>query len=86
MLVAHIMHERFYAYAYAFARLVGLHLYAAYLQDPAGFRPRFLEALSLGNTVTPAGQLAALGIDLNDPATWRNGLDQFAGLLEPLGA
>jgi oligoendopeptidase F len=86
MLVAHIMHERFYAYAYAFARLVGLHLYAAYLQDPAEFRPRFLDVLSLGNTVAPAGQLAALGIDLNDPTTWRNGLDQFADLLEPLGA
>jgi oligoendopeptidase F len=86
MLVAHIMHERFFAYAYAFARLVGLHLYAAYLQDPAGFRPRFLEVLSLGNLVTPAGQLAALGIDLNDPTTWRNGLDQFADLLAPLGA
>jgi oligoendopeptidase F len=86
MLVAHIMHERFYAYSYAFAKLVGLHLYAAYRQDPAGFRPRFLEVLSLGNTVTPAGQLTALGIDLNDPATWRNGLGQFVGLLAPLGA
>jgi oligoendopeptidase F len=86
MLVAHIMHERFYAYAYAFARLVGLHLYAAYRQDPAGFRPRFLDVLGLGNTVAPAAQLGALGIDLNDPTTWRNGLDQFAGLLDPLGA
>lgn len=86
MLVAHIMHERFYAYSYAFAKLVGLHLYAAYRREPAGFRPRFLEVLGLGTTVSPADQLAALGIDLNDPATWRNGLDQFADLLKPLGA
>lgn len=85
-LVPHIMHERFYSYAYIFARLVGLHLYAAYLRDPEDFRPRFLEVLSLGNTVSPARQLAALGIDLMDPATWNDGLDQFAALLEPLEA
>jgi oligoendopeptidase F len=85
-LVAHLMHERFYSYAYIFARLVGLHLYAAYREDPKEFRPRFLDVLSLGNTVAPAGQLAALGIDLEDPATWHNGLRQFADLLEPLEA
>ncbi len=85
-LVPHIMHGRFYAYAYAYARLVGLHLYAAYRHDPAGFGPRFLDVLGLGNTVAPVGQLAALGIDLNDPTTWRDGLGQFARLLEPLGA
>ncbi len=83
-LVPHVIHERFYSYTYAFARLVGLTLYANYRRDPDDFRPRFLDMLSRGSSIGPAEQLALLGIDLADRETWRVGMAQFAELLDPL--
>lgn len=83
-LVPHVTHERFYSYTYAFARLIGLNLYASYKRDPAGFQPRLLHVLGLGSSMSPAGQLAMLDIDLADRSTWYSGIAQFAALLEPL--
>jgi oligoendopeptidase F len=83
-LVPHVIHERFYSYTYAFARLVGLTLYANYRRDPDAFRPRFLDMLGRGSSIGPAEQLALLGIDLADRETWRIGMTQFAELLDPL--
>jgi len=83
-LVPHVTHERFYTYTYAFARLIGLNLYASYKRDPAGFVPRLLHFLSLGSSVSPAGQLAMLDVDLADRDTWYSGIAQFTALLEPL--
>jgi oligoendopeptidase F len=83
-LVPHVIHERFYSYTYAFARLVGLTLYANYRRDPDAFRPRFLDMLGRGSSIGPTEQLALLGIDLADRETWRVGMAQFAELLDPL--
>lgn len=83
-LVPHVTHERFYAYTYTFARLLGLNLYARFRRDPGGFGPRVLELLGRGGSAGPVEQLAGLGIDLTDLATWHTGLDQFAELLAPL--
>jgi oligoendopeptidase F len=83
-LVPHVTHERFYSYTYAFARLIGLSLNAAYRRDPDSLRPRLLHMLSLGSSVGPAEQLAALDIDLADRGTWYSGIARFAELLEPL--
>jgi oligoendopeptidase F len=83
-LVPHVTHERFYSYTYAFARLIGLNIYAAYRRDPAGFGPRLLDMLSLGSSLGPAEQLALLDIDLADRGTWAEGIAQFAELLAPL--
>ncbi|MEV8443280.1 M3 family metallopeptidase [Actinosynnema sp. NPDC051121] len=83
-LVPHVTHERFYGYTYAFARLLGLDFHARYRRDPDGFRPALFDLLARGGTAGPAEQLAALGVDLADPDTWRGGLAQFAELLEPL--
>jgi oligoendopeptidase F len=83
-LVPHVTHERFYSYTYAFARLIGLNIYAAYRRDPAGFQPRLLDVLALGSSLGPAEQLALLDIDLTDRDTWYAGIAQFAELLAPL--
>lgn len=83
-LVPHVTHERFYSYTYAFARLIGLRLYADYRRDPDGFRPRFLDMLGQGSSVGPAEQLALLDVDLTDRSTWYGGIEQFAALLTPL--
>jgi oligoendopeptidase F len=83
-LVPHVMYERFYAYSYSYARLVALNLHATYQRDPEGVGTKLMSMLASGGTASPAEQLSGLGIDLADAATWRAGMTQFAGLLEPL--
>lgn len=83
-LVPHVVHERFYTYTYAFARLIGLTVHAAYRRDPDELRPRLLAMLGMGGAAGPEEQLALLGIDLADRETWRAGMAEFARLLEPL--
>jgi oligoendopeptidase F len=82
--VPHVIHDRFYAYTYTFARLLGLNLHARFRRDPAGMRPGLLALFGRGGTQSPAEQLGALGIDLTDRATWTTGLAQFTELLDPL--
>ncbi len=83
-LVPHIVHERFYCYAYVFARLAGLNLYAAYTQDPRNFQGRFLELLSCGGSAAPVEQLALAGIDVTSPDTWRTAIAEVSAMLAPL--
>ena len=82
--VPHLVHERFYCYSYAFARLVGLNLYAAYTRDPRAFQERFHQLLSCGGSATPAEQIALAGIDITDPGTWHAGIAEAAAMLDPL--
>lgn len=83
-LVPHLIHERFYSYVYAFARLIGLSLYAAYRRDPDLIRPRIFGLLGSGSSADPVHQLAAAGIDLTDPGTWHTGMEHLAEILDPL--
>ncbi len=80
--IPHFINTRFYTYAYAFAHLASLVLYAAYREDPAGFVDPYLEFLSTGGAAAPADQLALLGVDLRDAATWDRGLDEMERLLD----
>jgi oligoendopeptidase F len=82
--IPHLVQERFYCYSYAFARLVGLNLYAAYTREPRTVRERFHQLLSRGGSATPAEQLALAGIDITDPGTWRAGIAEAAAMLDPL--
>lgn len=82
--IPHLTHERFYCYAYVFARLVGLNLYAAYARDPCAFQGRFQQLLSCGGSATPADQLALAGVDITDPGTWHAGIAQAAAMLDSL--
>lgn len=83
-LVPHVTHDRFYAYTYTFARLLGLTLYARFRSDPDRARPELLELFGRGGTQSPTEQLGALGIDLTDRRTWTTGLTLFSELLRPL--
>ncbi|HEX4832282.1 MAG TPA: M3 family metallopeptidase [Trebonia sp.] len=83
-LVPHLIHERYYSYIYAFARLIGINLYADYRRDPGQVRERVLALLAGGSSMAPAAQLAATGIDISDPVTWDRGFEELARLLDPL--
>jgi len=76
--ISHFIHTPFYCYAYSFGELLVLALYRRYEQEGAGFVPRYLELLEAGGSNSPAELLRPLGVDINDPAFW----DQGMALLE----
>jgi oligoendopeptidase F len=63
-----------YVYAYAFGELLVWALYARYQAEGATFPARYLEALAKGGSQWPHEILAPLGVNLKDPAFWREGL------------
>lgn len=69
--IPHFIDTRFYTYAYSFAHLASMALYAVYRTEGAGFVARYLELLAAGGSRTPADLLAIGGIDIDDPS-WVN--------------
>jgi oligoendopeptidase F len=78
---SHVVAARFYNYAYVVAYLVSLSLYGDWRADPVGFAERFVRFLAAGDVEPPDVQLARLGVDVADPATWERGLDVLDGLV-----
>jgi oligoendopeptidase F len=68
--IPHFINTRFYTYAYVFAKLVALVLYARYRDDSDAFVPGYLELLSAGGSADPATLLRRCGVDIADPAVW----------------
>ena len=80
--IPHFINTRFYTYAYAFAHLASLVLYATWREQGEAFVPKYLAFLEQGGAASPAEQLGAFGIDLTSEATWHRGLDEMERLLE----
>jgi oligoendopeptidase F len=79
--IPHFINTRFYTYAYAFAHLASLVLYALYREQGQDFVDPYVEFLGTGGAADPGAQLQAFGIDLTDPGTWDRGLDEMERLL-----
>ncbi len=75
--IPHFISTRFYTYAYVFAHLVTLALYARYRDEGESFVPRYLEFLAAGGSAAPADLLRPLGVDLDDPACWDAGFAEM---------
>jgi oligoendopeptidase F len=80
--IPHFINTRFYTYAYAFAHLASLVLYATWREQGASFVPNYLAFLERGGAASPGDQLGAFGIDLTAEATWHRGLDEMERLLQ----
>jgi len=61
-------------------------LYARYKQQPEGFADRYLEVLQAGGSDWPHKILAPLGVDLQDPNFWHEGLDLFEQFITEMEA
>ncbi|MBY0232092.1 MAG: M3 family oligoendopeptidase [Gemmataceae bacterium] len=72
--IGHFVHSPFYCYAYAFGELLVLALVKRYEQEGAAFVPKYLAMLSAGGSKPPHELVAALGVDVTDPAFWGLGL------------
>ena len=80
--IPHFVHSPFYCYAYAFGELLVLALLRRYDEEGEAFVPRYLALLEAGGSDTPERLLAAIGLDIADPAFWDGGLVLLEGMLE----
>ena len=79
--IPHFVHTPGYVYAYAFGELLVLALYARYQEEGAAFPPKYLDLLAAGGSDWPHVLVGRLGIDLNDPRFWGQGLDAIEALV-----
>lgn len=82
--IPHLVHYRFYCYAYAFGQLLVFALYRLWERDAAAFVPRYEALLAAGGCDTPAALLQGLGVDINDPEFWSEGLSVLSRMVEAL--
>jgi oligoendopeptidase F len=75
--IPHFINTRFYTYAYVFAKLVALVLYARYREDGDAFAGPYLELLAAGGSGDPATLLLPLGVDLAAPDVWDSAFDEL---------
>ena len=87
--ISHFIHARFYCFSYVFGELLVLALYQQYRAEGATFVPAYRRLLSAGGSLSPAGLLRPMGIDLHDPGFWEQGyllvrelVDELKGLIE----
>ena len=80
--IPHFISTRFYTYAYVFAHLVTLALYARYRAEGDTFGPRYLDFLGAGGSGAPADLLRPLGVDLDDPQVWEPGIAEMTRMVE----
>ena len=85
-LMPHAIVYRFYLYNYSFSCLIALALMGRLRDDPERFAARYLDYLDRGGNGTPAEVLAPLGIDLDDPGLWDEGLDEMERMVEGVGS
>jgi oligoendopeptidase F len=79
--IPHFVHTPGYVYAYAFGELLVLALYARYQAEGPGFARKYQDLLAAGGSNWPHVLVGRLGIDLNDPGFWDQGLDAIAALV-----
>lgn len=72
--IPHFLHTPGYVYAYAFGELLVLALYDRYEKGQDGFDEAYIELLRAGGSDWPEKLIGKLGVDINDPQFWKNGL------------
>jgi len=80
--IPHFLGSPGYVYAYSFGELLVLALYNLYEETGADFIPKYVELLASGDSDYPEKLLAKVGVDLNDPQFWNNGIALIRKLVE----
>jgi oligoendopeptidase F len=78
----HMVHARFYLYAYAFAFLVAARLLAR--SEEPGFISQYERFLAAGGSASPEELLAIIGVDLNDATIFDDGFAVIDSWIEQL--
>ncbi|MBF2052260.1 MAG: hypothetical protein IGS03_02205 [Candidatus Sericytochromatia bacterium] len=82
--IPHIFMMPFYCYNYTLSNLIVLALIDQYRQDRAHFLPRYRRFLRSGGAALPQELLQMLGLDLNQPAFYRQAFGVLQDLLDRL--
>ena len=85
-MIPHFHHYPFYVYAYAFGQLLVLSLYKQYREEGDSFKPRYLDILSAGGSLSPVQTLEKAGIDVASPDFWNGGFQVVEEALQKLEA
>jgi oligoendopeptidase F len=80
--IPHFISTRFYTYAYVFAHLATLALYARYRERGDAFVGDYLGFLAAGGSMAPGELLGSLGVDLDDPGVWEPGFAEMERMVE----
>lgn len=72
--VTHFIAVPGYVYAYAYGQLLALSVYAQYQERGADVVPAYEEMLAAGGSKSPQELAKKVGVDLEDPMFWQNGL------------
>jgi oligoendopeptidase F len=77
----HTLNLPFYDYAYTFGQLLVYALMRRYQEEGEAFEPKYYDLISSGTSITIAPLLAKVGVDLNDPTFWQQGLDYLEQMI-----
>ena len=80
--IPHFISTRFYTYAYVFAHLTTLALYAQYRARGESFAEDYLRFLAAGGSQAPADLLLPLGVDLHAPDVWDAGFAEMERMVD----
>jgi oligoendopeptidase F len=80
--IPHFISTRFYTYAYVFAHLTTLALYARFREVGPSYADRYTAFLAAGGSAAPADLLRPLGVDLDDPEVWEPGFAEMTRMVE----
>ena len=80
--VSHFIAVPGYVYAYAYGQLLALSVFEAYRQAGPEFVPRLIALLSAGGSRSPRDLAAMVGLDIEAPSFWAQGLDLIEAQLE----
>lgn len=80
--VSHFVFAPFYVYAYAFGELLTLSLYAKYKKNGPIFLKKFTAMLAAGGSKSPQELMSPLGINLDDPNFWQEGIELIEELIK----
>jgi len=77
----HTLNLPFYDYAYTFGQLLVYALMRRYQEEGEAFEPKYYDLISSGTSITIGPLLAKVGVDLNDPTFWQQGLDYLEQMI-----
>jgi oligoendopeptidase F len=80
--VPHFLSTPGYVYAYAFGELLVLALYNLFQQQGASFVPLYTDLLASGDSDYPVNLLAKVGVNLNDPDFWQQGVQLLRSMVD----
>ena len=80
--IPHFLHTPGYVYAYAFGELLVMALYSLYQRQGSDFVPRYEQLLAAGDSDYPHILLERVGVNLNDPGFWAEGVKVLQHYIE----